>query len=185
MMWIPQLTHRGHPALITGALALAVIWSVSVIRSGYAESTDTSLENEIRKLADEKQIRDLMVAYGQALDTLDFHRYAQLFSREGEWSGQLTGYTTVKGPDRIRAAMEQAFATRTYDPAHVTNLHLISNIRIDVDADRATGYSRWTVLSRNEQDEPYVRVTGHYDDVFVREDGRWKFLSRAARREIP
>jgi hypothetical protein len=85
----------------------------------------------------------------------------------------------------IRLAMEKAFADRTYDPDHVTNLHLVSNIRIDVDDDRATGYSRWTVLSRNGNDEPYVRLSGHYDDVYIREDGRWKFLSRIARREIP
>jgi hypothetical protein len=64
-------------------------------------------------------------------------------------------------------------------------VHLISNVRIDVEGERAAGYSRWTVLSRNAANEPHVRLTGRYEDVYVREDGRWEFLSRVARREIP
>jgi uncharacterized protein (TIGR02246 family) len=138
-----------------------------------------------RRADDENQIRDVMVRYGQYLDTKDFVRYSQLFAREGEWSGLLGEFTTLKGPDNIRAAMEKAFADRTYDPQHITNLHLITSIRVELDGDRATGYCKWTVLSRNEKDQPYVRLTGHYDDVFIREDGRWKFASRLARREIP
>jgi 3-phenylpropionate/cinnamic acid dioxygenase small subunit len=152
---------------------------------GPANADEGSLEKRVQRIEDEKQIRDLTVRYGQYLDALDFGGYSQLFAREGEWSGQLSGFTTVKSPAMIRLAMEKAFADRTYDPDHVTNLHLVSNIRIDVDDDRATGYSRWTVLSRNGNDEPYVRLSGHYDDVYIREDGRWKFLSRIARREIP
>ena len=126
-----------------------------------------------------------MVDYGQHLDKLDFAAYSQLFAREGEWNGQTTGYTPVKGPENIRAIMEKAFANRKYEPDHVTNVHLVSNIRIEVDGDRATAYSKYTVLSRNEKDEPYVRLSGHYDDVYILEDGRWKILSRSARRDIP
>jgi 3-phenylpropionate/cinnamic acid dioxygenase small subunit len=144
-----------------------------------------SLQDRVQRIEDEKQIRDVMVQYGQYLDVLDLASYAQLFAKEGEWSGLLSEYTTIKGPENIRAAMEKAFAERTYDPQRITNLHLISNIKIDVDGDRATGYSRWTVLSRNESDAPHVRVSGRYEDVFIREEGRWKFRSRIARREIP
>jgi 3-phenylpropionate/cinnamic acid dioxygenase small subunit len=146
---------------------------------------NAALERRVQGIEDEKQIRDLIVAYGLSLDTKDFSGYSDLFAKEGEWSGQLSGPASIKGPENIRAAMEKNFAERVYDPEHITNLHLISNVKIDLDGDRATGYSRWTVLSRNEKDEPYVRLSGRYDDVFIREDGRWKFLSRAALREIP
>lgn len=153
--------------------------------SDSATGGNRGLETRLQLIEDEKAIRDLMVQYGQHLDTLDFEAYSQLFATEGEWSGQLSEYTTIKGRAAIRFAMEQAFAQRTWDPEHVTNVHLISNVSIDVRGDRATGYSKWTVMSRSDEGAPYVRVSGHYDDVFVRQDGRWKFLSRVARREMP
>jgi uncharacterized protein (TIGR02246 family) len=167
-----------------GVIALAA----SLLPIRYGESlaaSEPGLSERVRRIEDEKQIRDLMVQYGQHLDAANFAAYAQLFAEEGEWSGLLGEPTTIRGPENIRAAMQRAFADRKYDPRHITNLHLFSNVRIDVDADRATGYSRWTVLSRNANDEPYVRLSGRYEDVFIREAGQWKILSRIARREIP
>jgi uncharacterized protein (TIGR02246 family) len=168
--------------MLLTASCVALCLSLSPIES---QAQEPSQEQLLYTLEADRQIRNLMSRYGQYLDTKNFDGYASLFAKEAEWSGQLSEYTTIKGPDNIRAAMEKAFATRVYDPAHITNLHLITNIEISIDGDRATGYSRWTVMSRNEADQPYARVSGRYDDVFIREDGQWKFLSRAARREIP
>ena len=184
--WISALSVR--PPL----LAALVLASAFITGCGDAEApgeaavkVEREIEQRLRKVEDEKQIRELIMDYGRTLDTLDFEAYSLLFAREGEWSGLLSEYTTIKGPEAIRAAMEEAFSSRTYVPDHITNVHLISNVRIDVEGDRATGYSKWTVLSRNQDGNPYVRVSGQYDDVYVREDGRWKFLSRVARREMP
>jgi uncharacterized protein (TIGR02246 family) len=150
-----------------------------------ASETGPTLEQQIHILEADRQIRNLMSRYGQYLDAKNFEAYAGLFAKEGEWSGNLSGYATIKGPDNIRAAMEKAFAERVYDPAHITNLHLVTNIEINVEGQRATAFSRYTVFSRNEADQPYARVSGRYDDVFILENGQWKFLSRATRREIP
>jgi ketosteroid isomerase-like protein len=163
-----------------------IVISLCLLGAGCSNNADVeALTKRVQLMEDEKQIRDMIVDYGLSLDRKDFSGYSDLFAREGEWSGQLSGMTTIKGPDTIRAAMEKNFAERVYDPEHITNLHLVSNVKVTIDGDRATGYSRWTVLSRNEKDEPYVRISGRYDDVLIREDGRWKFLSRVARREIP
>jgi ketosteroid isomerase-like protein len=163
-----------------------IVISSCLLGAGCSNNADVeALTKRVQLMEDEKQIRDMIVDYGLSLDRKDFSGYSDLFAREGEWSGQLSGMTTIKGPDTIRAAMEKNFAERVYDPEHITNLHLVSNVKVTIDGDRATGYSRWTVLSRNEKDEPYVRISGRYDDVLIREDGRWKFLSRVARREIP
>jgi 3-phenylpropionate/cinnamic acid dioxygenase small subunit len=171
---------------IAAATVLVLSLALFAVQDGRTAAADElSLQDRVRQLEDEKQIRDLMTRYGQLLDASDFAGYSQLFAREGEWSGLLSGYTTIKGPENIRAAMQKNFADRKYDPQNITNLHLLSNFKIDLDGDRATGYSRWTVLSRNEKSEPYVRLSGRYEDVFVRENGRWKFQSRIARREIP
>lgn len=173
-------------SVLAAAAVVAVCPALfSACESESATAGVRALETRLQAMEDEKAIRDLMVQYGQHLDTLDFEAYSQLFATEGEWSGQLSEYTTVKGPAAIRSAMEQAFAERAWDPEHVTNVHLISNVSIELRGDRAAGYSRWTVMSRSDDGAPYVRVSGHYDDVFVRVDGRWKFLSRVARREMP
>jgi len=165
-------------------LACCLLMAVTAC-SGPTNADHAAMAAQVQRLDDERQIRALMVSYGQYLDALDFERYSKLFAEDGEWSGLLGEFTTVKGPAAIREAMERAFAERVYDPDHITNVHVITNVRIDVDGDRATGYSRWTVMSRDDEDRPLVRLTGRYDDVFVREDGQWKFLSRSARREIP
>jgi 3-phenylpropionate/cinnamic acid dioxygenase small subunit len=180
---LTRKTAAGYLA-VAGVIALAA----SLLPVRYGESMaagESGLSERVRRIEDEKQIHDVIIRYGQYHDASNYAAYSQLFAKEGEWTGLLGELTTIRGPENIRAAMEKAFADRKYDPKHITNLHLVSNIRIDVDADRATGYSRWTVLSRNEKDEPYVRLSGRYEDVFIREAGQWKILSRAVRREIP
>jgi uncharacterized protein (TIGR02246 family) len=146
---------------------------------------EQSLAQRIQQAEDVRQINKLLVDYGLFLDTKDFKSYSELFARDGTWSGGTTDFVPVKGPAAIRATMEKAFAERVYDPEHITNVHLVTNVRIEVDGDRATGYSKYTVLTRNDQDQSYIRVHGHYDDVYIREDGRWKFFSRVANRDIP
>lgn len=167
-----------------GALAVLVFG----IASAPAQQADSSaLELRLQRLEDEARIRRLMMEYGRRLDTRDWEAFAQLFAVDGEWSGNIDGgFVTIRGRERIRAAMEKAFAQSPYDPANVASVHVIDNISIEVrDDGRATGTSRWTVLARGADNAPWPRMTGRYEDVFVKENGEWKFLSRAAPRDIP
>lgn len=167
--------------------------SVSLLALGLVVGSYSSLvlaenltiEQRLDQMEAEKEIRDLMMLYGEYLDSKNFEDYANLFAREGTWSGGTTQFVPVKGSAAIRATMEKAFAERVYDPDYITNVHLVTNIRIMVDGDRATGYAKYTVMTRNENNLAYARVMGHYDDTFIREDGHWKFLSRVASRDIP
>jgi uncharacterized protein (TIGR02246 family) len=191
MKTLPQGRKPGPKAAASAVIAVIFMASCLLLIPGYGRTDQATptLEQLVHTLDADRQIRNLMSRYGQYLDSKNFEGYASLFAKDGEWSGNLSGYTTIKGPENIRAAMEKAFADRVYDPEHITNLHVITNIEINVDlsgnGDRATGYSRWTVLSRNESDQPYARVSGRYVDTFILEDGQWKILSRIARREIP
>lgn len=106
-----------------------------------------------------------------------------LFAKEGTWSG---GIGTAKGPPAILKMLRKAFAkSKPYDPQHVRSFHLMTNFHIRVDGDRATATSKWTFFQRSADDKLVPRLSGHYDDVFIREDGQWKFLSRVAPRDIP
>ena len=146
---------------------------------------DPALEQRLRAAEDEREIRALLVQYGRHLDALELAEFSQLFAREGSWTGTGSGFVPVKGPANIEAMLKKTYEGRVYDPAHVSNVHLMSNATITLNGDRASGYSRWTVVSRNENGEPFVRHLGHYEDEYIREDGRWKFLSRVVRREMP
>lgn len=178
--------QKAGASILFGSFFMACCLLVPAVESRADDANSApTLEQQIHTLDADRQIRNLMSRYGQYLDSKNFDGYASLFAKDAEWSGQLSEYTTIKGPDNIRAAMEKAFATRVYDPEHITNMHVITNIEINIDGERATGYSRWTVLSRNESDQPYPRVSGRYVDTFIVEDGQWKFQSRIAKREIP
>ncbi len=143
----------------------------------------SSLEARVQRLEDEEAIRNLLVEYGHDLDTGDLVAYSQLFAKEGTWSG---GIGTAKGPPAILKMLRKAFAkSKPYDPQHVRSFHLMTNFHIRVDGDRATATSKWTFFQRSADDKLVPRLSGHYDDVFIREDGQWKFLSRVAPRDIP
>jgi hypothetical protein len=73
-----------------------------------------------------------------------------------------------------------------FDPNTVRSYHLDTNIMIDfIDRDHAKVFSRWTVMSKSADNKLVPSLAGRYDDIVVREDGRWKFQSRVAPHEIP
>ncbi len=183
MSHISQILTQSRRALFCSFILLA---GLSITTSGLVSAGELSLEQRIQRIEDEKEIRDLMILYGQYLDAGNFSAYSQLFAKEGTWNGRTSNLEDIKGPAAIQATMEKAFADRVYDPVHLGNLHLVTNVKIDVDgSDRATGYAKYTVMTRNEDNEPYVRHIGRYEDVYIREDGQWKFFSRVVRREMP
>jgi len=170
------------PFRVAATLSVAALTMLFAL-AAFAE--EQSLEQRVQQAEDVREINKLLIDYGLFLDRKDFESYSGLFARDGTWSGGTTNFVPVKGPAFIRDTMERAFAERIYDPEHITNVHLVTNVKIDVDGDRATGYSKYSVLTRNDEDQSYIRVHGHYDDTYIREDGRWKFLSRVATRDIP
>jgi uncharacterized protein (TIGR02246 family) len=160
----------------------ALVVSAGALVPPASAADKPSLEARIRKLDDEAQIRHLLVEYGHALDTRDFVRYSQLFAKEGTWTGSLG---TAKGPAAILALMLKSFKDSPYDPKNVKTFHLDTNFLIRVDGDRATVLSKWTVFGKTSDNKLAPQLAGHYDDIIVREDGIWKFLSRVAVHDIP
>lgn len=141
-----------------------------------------SLEQRIRRIEDEKQIRELLVEYGRRLDGRDWAGYARLFARDGEWIG---GLGRAKGVAAIEAMLVKGLGTAPADTNRVADFHILTNFQIEVDGDRATAYSRVLWLVRGADDSPIPRRGGHYDDLLVREDGLWKFQRRVVMGDIP
>jgi 3-phenylpropionate/cinnamic acid dioxygenase small subunit len=169
-------------------LALGVTWclpslpSTAATRPGASGRPD-SPATRLQRLEDKDEIHDLLMAYGQLLDDGDWVGYSQLFARQGTWTGS---FGTATGPAEILAMLRKSLgATPPHDPNHVRSFHLMTNCVIRVAGDRATATSRWTNFARTDDNKLTPRLAGHYVDVLVREDGKWKFLTRQAPRDIP
>lgn len=136
------------------------------------------LTDQVRQLSDTEEIRSLLLAYGRYLDDRDFESYSQLFAADGEWIG---GFGTVQGPDAIREFMEENLP----GPNPGNTYHLLSNFDIAIDGNEARAWSRWAFVTGGSSDTPTIAQGGHYIDVLIREDGRWKFRRREAVLDIP
>ena len=135
-----------------------------------------SLEARVGALEARAEIESLMLDYGRTLDRRDFAAFASLWAAEAEYvQGKGPG---AKGPAAIRAVLERAFAqnaARVKEP----NFHVLFNIAIGpIEGDRATAFSRSAFVAADAKDALEVVIAAHYEDSFIREAGRWKFLRR-------
>jgi uncharacterized protein (TIGR02246 family) len=141
-----------------------------------------SLAARVQELEDREEIRELLLAYGRALDSRDFIAFSELFAEEeGEWVG---GLGAAKGRQAIFELMDKSIGhnrPRTGPPSY----HVFSNEHITVDGDHASATTKWIFVMQNDETSPRWVYLGHYDDTFVREDGRWRFLRRQAFTDIP
>jgi 3-phenylpropionate/cinnamic acid dioxygenase small subunit len=140
-----------------------------------------SLEARVQRLEDHEEIRKLLIDYGRSLDARDFVKYSSLFAKDGEWTG---GFGTAKGPAAIKAMMDKEIGAAP-PPRPNSTFHLLTNFAIDVHGDTGTVWSRWAFVVTSKQNTPSILYGGHYDDIVVREDGRWKFKKRVASNDIP
>ncbi len=141
-----------------------------------------SIEERLRALEDEREIRDLIITYAQRLDARDHKGYAQLFAQEGRWSGRMGDAT---GPEAIEEMLVEGFGPTPENFVNTQNFHLMSNIVIEVDGDRAKAESRLVYFVRTAEAKPTAMLAGRYYDELVREDGRWRFSYRRVVGEIP
>lgn len=141
----------------------------------------TSVEERLRLLEDKEAIRDLLLAYGSALDGRDTKAYSELFAADGEWSG---GVGQSKTPAGIKKMLDDLFSTPNPSRKSTGAYHLMSNMDIVVDGDTATAKSRWAWIAGNADGSPTILRSGIYEDALIREDGCWKFRKRRALTEF-
>lgn len=130
-----------------------------------------SIADRLQRLEDAEAIQDVLMDYARTLDARDMESYSALFAREGEWTGPYVG--TARGPAAIFRLMQNNLG-----PAPAGSNHVISNIVVKVDGDRAEAQSRWTYMIPAEGGAPRPAICGRYEDILVREDGAWRFLKR-------
>ena len=156
---------------LKAACAGALIIGGCVATANAAEPAN--LAARVQRIEDHEAIERLLMEYGRSLDNRDFATYSHLFASNGEWSGS---FGSFRGPAAIQAAMEKTFANAKEIPKG-SNFHMMSNVIIDLQGDRATASSKWIFFTLDKA-KPEGAIAGRYDDVLIRENGAWKFLER-------
>ena len=186
-----SLSLRAALAAVTCVAAFAGADAFS--QTSKPQSAALSIEARLQRQEDTEAIRRLIREYGKRFDAGDLQGYANLFATDGEWIG---GFGAVKGRAQIapfmqknmstpNPAVEGAAAAAAPPRPGPRGVHLMTNEIIEVHGDRATVWSKWTYMSRSADNKPVPVLTGHYDDIVVRENGEWKFLKRVVSGDIP
>ena len=123
---------------------------------------------DIQQLLDLEAIKQLRYSFSWYLETSDPDALADLFTKDavidvGPWG-------RMEGQDAIRKGYGRAY--KGQDP--LTAMHAVTNPRIRLDGDRATG--KWYLLDLvlGPGDESPLKVVGIYDEDYVKVDGEWK-----------
>lgn len=141
-----------------------------------------SLAARVQILEDREEIRALILAYGKAHDNRDYVAFSELFAEnDGEWIG---GLGSAKGRRAIFELMDGTIGHNPR-PAGSGTFHVLTNEQIELDGDRASATTQWIYVTPGDDGSPRLVYFGHYDDEFIRENGRWKFLRREAPVDIP
>jgi hypothetical protein len=165
-----------------------ILWGVCIVTtvlSGFlaALRVKESVEVRLRRLEDCEEIRQLLTNYGRYLDRRDFDSFSRLFAeKEGEWIG---GMGRAKGRQAIGTLMEDTIGHDTTGKIGGPNYHLFTNEMINVNGNEAQAITKWMFVVQNGSKQPQPFYLGHYEDLLVREHGRWKFLKRVVYGDIP
>jgi 3-phenylpropionate/cinnamic acid dioxygenase small subunit len=123
-------------------------------------------------------IREVLAEYCFRLDDGRFDEMAALFTEDGTWD---TAFGKATGRQAI-AELARSLRTRVAEP-RPRAVHLVTNIVIALEGERATVRSNWMVM-QNGPEGPRIGSGGAYDDEMVKEGGRWLFRYRKIDRFI-
>jgi ketosteroid isomerase-like protein len=127
-----------------------------------------------RELLDERAIVTLLNDYARALDTRDWPLLSSLFTADAVVDYTAEGGPVCNGADAVVADCQADFTG--LDATH----HLIGNVTVSVDGDRATARS-YVHAWHQRADAPggtVLLLAGGYDDRLVRDGGGWKIRRR-------
>ena len=163
-------------------MVAAMAISLLLLSGSAMAQADKSLAERIADLEAREQIRELVYAYGHALDHRDFVAFYGLFAEQGgTWVG---GFGSATGRDAIFEMMDGSIG-HSSEPVQPASHHVFTNMQIEVDGGRARGTTKWIFVVPSQTGDPQWMFLGHYEDEFIREGGRWYFLRREAFTDIP
>lgn len=133
---------------------------------------------------DRSQIEDLQARYLFAMDFDDIETFVSLFSEDGildVGAGVLRGRDAIRKSTIERIKKLEAQQAKEIPPGlHPPRCHhSVSNMVIKIEGDKAVGRSYWCAVGNNNPERSAVyRSYGHYEDEFVKVNGKWLFSYR-------
>jgi ketosteroid isomerase-like protein len=129
-----------------------------------------SLEARLQSLEDERALRQLIGAYTQRGDALDWEGWAELFAEDAIFD--IPGaFGTLSGRKEIHDVSKAALGT-----VYQVTQHYIINLDFAVDGDRATGRGDLLYAALPDQTRPtgYYLTGGRYSWTFIRTNVGWR-----------
>jgi 3-phenylpropionate/cinnamic acid dioxygenase small subunit len=131
---------------------------------------------------DHRAIENLLYRYADLIDAGDFAGIGHLFAR-----GQIVAPAAAQ-PFRGASEVQRMYetSTRRYACGTPRTQHVMSNVRIAIDADRrgASAWLRFTVLQGLDDFPLQAIIAGRYEDRFARDEAGWYFSERRMQPEL-
>lgn len=131
---------------------------------------------------DRALIEDLQARYLFAFDFGDAENYAGTFTADGildYGGGEVKGRKAIA--EFIATGRKRTEESRAKTPAGQrpsVGRHIISNIVIQVDGDKARSLAYWSHMTSGADGRGGVDFFGHYEDDLVKVNGEWLFARR-------
>lgn len=131
---------------------------------------------------DTRAIEHLLYRYAEHMDDGDFAAIGALFAC-GRIVAPALGLV-YEGAEAVRALYEAS--ARRYADGTPRTQHLVSNVRIEIDAGGAgaRAWSRYTVFQAVERLPLQAIIAGRYEDRFARDAAGWHFVERILRTDL-
>lgn len=131
---------------------------------------------------DRALIEDLQARYLFDFDFGDAEGYAKTFAPDGILDfgiGEVNGRAAIaKFIEDGRKRTLEARAKTPKGERPGIGRHIISNIVVTVDGDKARGLAYWTHMTSDKTGYGTVDFFGHYEDEMIKVDGQWLFARR-------
>jgi 3-phenylpropionate/cinnamic acid dioxygenase small subunit len=139
--------------------------------------TDARPGHEPARVEDWNAINSLLMTYAECVDAGRWDEVAAMFEHatyriERADEAQTSSY---QGAEQVRAFCE---ATRLYPDGTPRTKHVITNVVIEVDGDRADARSYATVFQQTDVLPLQAIACGRYVDRLERVRGTWRFADR-------
>jgi ketosteroid isomerase-like protein len=127
---------------------------------------------------DQLAIRDTIARCAWALDTGDVEAFVACFCNDG-----VLLWDVFETPDRWQgeAALRHFAEFFRVQPTSAGRQHHVTNTVVTPSAQGALARSYVTVALRQGHGPHLLNVMGYYEDLFRREDGRWRLAERSIR----
>ena len=124
-------------------------------------------------MSDKEKILSLLNRYSHTVDGGDIEGFAALYDK-GAW------YVADSPPNRGSKELLDNVGSKViiYEDGTPRTRHVNANIELEIDekAGTATGQRYVTVLQQTHALPLQAIFSGHYHDVFAREEGEWHFV---------